>query len=254
VEDSAGLPPSIYQFHVPINSSYFLDLTNPNFFPFYWVLKLPHFLVSESFVVLGFCFFLRAERDGRARSYVGAGLCYVVAGACRPYDMLFAMPATALYLAVQCCEDRGFCSNIVLRAVPILTGVPFLAYNYWIFKIHPIFRWWSLPGGTAPAVWTTALSFGLTFLLLLFALWRLRGRRLGQARRFNDLQSSERNSVHSPPLPVPLRVSVCNQHSHSCGDGPSARPGRTAHEMAGRPTLGPWVHRGIASGEQRDFH
>ena len=129
-----------------------------------------------------------------------------------PYDMLFAMAATALYLAVQYWEDRGFCPNIVLRAVPILTGVPFLAYNYWIFKIHPIFRWWSLPGGNAPAVWTTALSFGLTFLLLLFALWRLRGRRLGQAGRFNDLQSSERNSVHSPPLSVPLRVLVCNQH------------------------------------------
>src|SRR5882757_7381395 len=68
----------------------------------------------------------------------------------------------------------------------------------------------------------------------------------------HDLQSSERNSFHSPPLPVPLRVSVCNQHSHSCGDGPSARSGRTDHEMAGRPTLGQWVHRGIPSGEQRD--
>jgi hypothetical protein len=175
---------TLHLLHIPINSSYFLDLTNPNFFPFYWALKVPHFLVSESFVVLGFCFFLLAERDRRARYYVGAGLCYLVAGGCRPYDMLFAMAATALYLAIQYWEDSGSCSDIILRAVPILMCMPFLAYNYWIFKIHPIFRWWSLPGGTAPAVWMTALSFGLTFLLLPFALWRLRRRQLGQAGRF----------------------------------------------------------------------
>jgi len=130
---------TLHLFHVPINSSYFLDLTNPNFFLFYWVLKLPHFLVSESFVVLGFCFFLRAERDGRARSYVGAGLCYVVAGACRPYDMLFAMPATALYWRCNAVKIAGsaltlffgpFPSSRACRSWPITTGFSkFILYS-----------------------------------------------------------------------------------------------------------------------------
>src|SRR6266487_15985 len=97
---------ALHLLHIPINSSYFLDLTNANLFPFYWALKLPHFLVSESFVVLGLCFFLLAERKRRVHCYIAAGLCYMVSGACRPYDMLFAMAATALYLTLWCCEKN----------------------------------------------------------------------------------------------------------------------------------------------------
>jgi hypothetical protein len=87
--------------HIPIDSSYFLDLTNANLFPFYWALKLPHFLVAESFVVLGLCLFLYAESSRRASHYVTAGFCYMVAGACRPYDMLFLMSATTAFLAFR---------------------------------------------------------------------------------------------------------------------------------------------------------
>jgi len=90
-------------------------------------------------VVLGFCFFLRAERDGRARSYVGAGLCYVVAGACRPYDMLFAMPATALYWRCNAVKIAGsaltlffgpFPSSRACRSWHITTGFSkFILYS-----------------------------------------------------------------------------------------------------------------------------
>jgi hypothetical protein len=170
--------------HIPIDSSYFLDLTNANLFPFYWILKLPHFLAAESFVVLGFCFFLRAESSHRALQYVAAGLCYMIAGTCRPYDMLFLMAATSVFLAVWCFEHRELRLTLALRALPVLMCVPLLGYYYWIFKIHPIFRWWSLPGSPAPAAWLLALGYGMTLLFLPFAAWRLRRGGLGEPGRF----------------------------------------------------------------------
>ena len=175
---------ALHLLRIPIDSSYFLDLTNGNLFPFFWALKLPHFLVSESFVVLGLCFFLCAERSRRARYYIGAGLCYMIAGTCRPYDMLFLMAATAVFLALWCWDHRELRSGIALRALPILMCIPLLGYYYWIFKIHPIFRWWSLPGRPAPSDWLLALSFGMTFVFLLFSAWRLRRGGLGEAGRF----------------------------------------------------------------------
>jgi hypothetical protein len=170
--------------HIPIDSSYFLDLTNANLFPFYWALRVPHFLVAESFVVLGFCFFLSGESSHRALHYVAAGLCYMVAGTCRPYDMLFLMAATSIFLAVWCLEHRELRLTLALRALPILMCVPLLAYYYWIFKVHPIFRWWSLPGNPAPAAWLLALGYGMTLLFLPFSAWRLRRGGLGEPGRF----------------------------------------------------------------------
>lgn len=170
--------------HIPIDSSYFLDLTNANLFPFYWALKLPHFLVAESFVVLGLCLFLYAESSRRASHYVTAGFCYMVAGACRPYDMLFLMSATTAFLALWCWNHRELRLRITTRALPILMCVPLLAYYFWIFKIHPIFRWWSNAGNPAPAAWLLAVGYGMTLLFLPFSAWRLRRGGLGDSGSF----------------------------------------------------------------------
>lgn len=170
--------------HVPIDSSYFYDLSNGNLFPFYWALKLPHFLVSESFITLSLCFFLLAERNRRSWQYVAAGLCYMLAGLCRPYDMLFLMAVTTLFLGLCCWQSRGLVPGIALRLLPVAMCIPLLGYYYWIFKLHPIFHWWSLPGGSALPPALLALSFGMSFPLLLLAAWNLRRGGLSPAEWF----------------------------------------------------------------------
>jgi len=177
-----GWMAALHLLHIPIDSSYFLDLTAALQFPFYWALKLPHFLVSETFVVLGLCFFLRAETRHRLSDYFAAGGCYLASGACRPYDMLFLMCATALYLAIDCRER--FSWDVPRRALPIFLCLPLLGYEFWIFKIHPVFRWWSLPGLPPPSPWLLALSFGLSFLLFVAALWRWKKMKLDRAGMF----------------------------------------------------------------------
>ena len=165
---------AVHLIGVRLNSSFFLDLTNANLFPFYWELKLAHFLISETFIVLGLAFFLCAERNKQAVHYVGAGLCYMAAGTCRPYDMLFAMASTVLYLGWSFWSQPDRRSSLVLRATPVIMCVPLLGYFLWLFKIHPVFRWWTIAGNPAPPAWLLAWSFGPSFFLLLVAAWRLR--------------------------------------------------------------------------------
>jgi hypothetical protein len=172
---------ALHILHIPIDSSLFLDLTNANLFPFYWALKVPHFLVSESLAVLGLCFFLRGENAGCTRDYTLAGLCYLASGACRPYEMLLLMAATVIYLIVSYVRTPHLPARLGLRIVPVFGCVPLLVYYYWIFKIHPIFRWWSFPGNPAPAAWLLMLGFGPVIFLLPLSLWKLRRTQLTNA-------------------------------------------------------------------------
>lgn len=174
---------ALHLLHIPLDSSYFLDLTNGNLFPFYWALKLPHFLISELFVVLGLCLFLCAERHRSTRYYTGAGVCYLFAGSCRPYDMLFLMASTGAFLVVCRLLHPNLQWQIVRRSIPIVMCMPLLAYYYWIFKIHPIFRWWSIPGRPAPSVWLLALGYGFTFVFLVLSVWRVKRWELGEFGR-----------------------------------------------------------------------
>jgi hypothetical protein len=175
---------SLHLLHIRVNSNYFIDLTNGNLFPFYWALKIPHFIASEAFVVLGSCLFLRAEHQPRVHYYMEAALCYMIAGACRPYDMLFLMCATVLYLLSLILMRRERPKHIALRAIPVLMPVPLLGYYFWLFKMHPIFKWWSVAGNPAPPVWLLALGYGLTFLSLPFAIWKLPRTTIGAPRLF----------------------------------------------------------------------
>lgn len=172
---------SLHLLHIPINSSYFFDLNN-GLFPFFGALRLPHFLVAQTFVVLGLAFVVRARQSARIRDYLFAGLCYLIAGSCRPYDMLYLMSGTGLYLGISALRNKKLPWVALLRpTIPILMCIPLVGYYYWIFNVHPVFRWWSISGRRAPAPLVLATSFGMAPVLLVFALWRFRGQRISEA-------------------------------------------------------------------------
>ena len=170
--------------HIPVNSSYFLDLTNGNFFPYFWALKIPHFLISECLIIVGLCFFLRGEHRLRAGDSIAAGVCYTLAGACRPYDMLFVMAATSVYLLWSWISGREQLRALRIRVLPVFICVPLLGYYAYIFKFHPIFKWWSVPKNPPPAFWLFTLGYGLSGLLLIAAFSKLRWRQMNGAQLF----------------------------------------------------------------------
>lgn len=172
---------AVHALHIPLDSSYFIDLTNANLFPFYWTLKVPHFLVSEALLTLGLAFFVHGEYSGRLRHYIIAGICYMAAGTCRPYDMLYAMAAVSAYCLFAALTRRKTTKELALTALPALLCVPLLSYYYWIFKLHPVFHWWSLPGNPAPALWLLCLGYGVCLVFSIYGMSRIRKLNSGTA-------------------------------------------------------------------------
>jgi hypothetical protein len=97
--------------------------------------------------------------------------------------MLYLIAATSLYIVWRACREWRFDGVTVTRAIPLFMSVPLLLCYVWIFKLHPVFRWWSDPGSRPPRPWVLAFSFGLPLLLLMSSLESLRKRPLSEAGR-----------------------------------------------------------------------
>jgi len=158
---------------VPLHQSYTADMW-AGFFPFFCSMMVPHFLITQAFIILGICFVLSGEHSGRMRDFFLAGFCYLLAGSCRPYDMVYLLLGTSVYMAVMLVKDRQVDRLMCLRAIPVLMCIPLLLYYYWIFKVHPVFSSWSVPGDSPPSPLALSTSLGLAGLLLVPAAWRLR--------------------------------------------------------------------------------
>ncbi len=167
---------------IRVEPTYFIDF-GAGLFPFFWSLNVSHFLVAQTFVVFALCTFLGAEASGRGRDYVVAGAFFLAAGSCRPYDMLYLILGVVLYGVSTARRTPDAVRRAGLRAIPLLMTAPLLAYDYWLFKLHPVFSWWSDPGSGAPPPLAFALGFGAWTALLPIALYRLSRERLGGASR-----------------------------------------------------------------------
>jgi hypothetical protein len=153
--------------------------------PFFWILLQTHFLLAEGLSLLALCFFLRGEKRKRTSDYVWSGVACAMAGAVRPYDMLYLFCVFSLFtfIIAVCHRDRSP-RSIVRRITPILIALSVMLYYVCLFQFHLVFRWWSLQGVAAPSpVSGLALGMGFTFFLLLCA--------LGYLGRFGDKSKSQ---------------------------------------------------------------
>ena len=88
--------------------------------------------------------------------------------------MLTLLVAGALYLLATAISKRERASMLARRALPLLVPLPLLAYYLWLFRVHPVYRWWNIQNVVAPPYPASlAASIGLVFLLLLGALGNL---------------------------------------------------------------------------------
>src|SRR5262249_48859067 len=117
--------------------------------------------------------FLRAESSARRRDYVLAGVVMAVLGAIRPHDLLHLFLAVIFYSLIGA-ATHTMPAAVLWRRVLVLTMLlPLAAYYYWLFRIHPVFRWW--PAQTMllpPDLDVLAVGLGITCVLLLWGLCR----------------------------------------------------------------------------------
>ncbi len=122
--------------------------------PFHWMLIAPHFLIAQALAVW------TVVRLLEQRFAAAAGL-LAVTGAVRPFDMLQVSAAIGLYGLL-----RRSPRALAVAAAPL----PLWLYYLWLFRAHPVFRWWSIQNVFPPPRPTAlVLSLGISAVLFLYA-------------------------------------------------------------------------------------
>jgi hypothetical protein len=123
------------------------------FHPFFWMLIAPHFLLAQALAVWTLVLVL-------SHRYRMAAALLIVTGAVRPFEMLQLSAAIGLF-------------GLLRRSAPVLAVVaaplPLWLYYAWLFRIHPVFRWWSLQNifpPPRPALLLASLGLGAVLYLL----------------------------------------------------------------------------------------
>ncbi|HVA51778.1 MAG TPA: hypothetical protein VNH11_35885 [Pirellulales bacterium] len=147
-------------FPIPGIDRLYLADTHYLLHPFFSILLHPHTLLTSGLTLLTLCLFLRAERTQRLPDYLWTGLACTTVGCVRPYDMLYLWCIVCLYtLILSLCRRAGGGRLAAYRASIVAVGLPLMLYYVWLFKMHPVFRWWGNQGVLQP---TPAISLMLS--------------------------------------------------------------------------------------------
>jgi hypothetical protein len=144
--------------------------------PFFWIFLQPHFLIAQSFALLTLCFFLRGESSGGRKDYAWAAVSCAVAGAMRPFDMLYLVAAIGLYVLADTLRNHRGASRrpSLARLLAVFASLPLFAYYVWLFKIHPVFSHWGGQNVDAPPYpLELLLSLGIVGILSVFGVGTL---------------------------------------------------------------------------------
>ncbi|MCC6798206.1 MAG: hypothetical protein IT366_24045 [Candidatus Hydrogenedentes bacterium] len=140
--------------------------------PFGQILKNPHYSLPHGTFLLFACAFIQGERTRKMRWYAIAAILAVIQGLFRPYDVISISALIPIYIVTEFVRNRSLAAKTTMnRALPLVASLPLLAYFYYIFSIHDVFKWWAIQGKQlpTPATWHT-LSLGLAGLLFLYRL------------------------------------------------------------------------------------
>lgn len=142
--------------------------------PFVQILWNPHFSLSVGLFLLFAASYAQGERVGGARWYGAAAALAFADGLVRPYDLITLFAALPLFLALDALHTRSL-RRPALRCLPLIACAPLLFYYVWLFRVHPVFRYWSDQGVMPAAPLAGELAgLGLAGLLLLVRLSLLR--------------------------------------------------------------------------------
>ncbi|HJT81777.1 MAG TPA: hypothetical protein VJ719_11300, partial [Chthoniobacterales bacterium] len=155
--------------------------------PFQQILTNPHFSLPHGLLLVGFGLFLLGEkRQHSILLYTACGILLALQGLVRPYDLisLFAViPAFAGFEFLRRPDARV----LLRRLLPLIISAPVLLYSIWLFKLHPVFKYWSQQGHNIP-IWPPPyaglLAYGAVGILAVVRLAQYRTNPLTAMDRF----------------------------------------------------------------------
>jgi hypothetical protein len=155
--------------------------------PFQQITTNPHFSLPHGIMLLGMAMFILAEIKKQTRLFIFAGLIFAVNGLIRPYDLISVAVIFPIFAVLES-TFSGFNFRLFLqRLLPFTISLPCLLYNIWLFKIHPVFKWWSVQGLNADTLspfYLDYLVFGIAGFLAIIRIIVIKRQPLTKVERF----------------------------------------------------------------------
>lgn len=149
--------------------------------PFAQIAKNPHYsLPHGTFLLLIACLVLAEMgptcRGGAGRWYFACAVLTLTQGLIRPYDLITIYALLSAYMLFDALRTgKVEMARTVWRLTPLVAALPLLSYYVYIYKLHPVFKYWAVQGDQPPMpIHWHALSLGLAGALLIYRLIRYR--------------------------------------------------------------------------------
>ena len=168
---SSGIGWLIPNVRAPIGS---VDVWQPEAITFLSIYLNPLFLAGLILMLASFHTLLLAEKTGRARYAVGAGVCLLLLGNVHSYDVLTVACVWAAYAVVRAVMDRRLPGRtIALSLLAALIAFPAIAYQIYIYRIDEVFRLRANTPTPSPPIWSFFEGYGFVLLAAIAgaALW-----------------------------------------------------------------------------------
>ncbi|MBC8230641.1 hypothetical protein H8E77_13920 [bacterium] len=119
--------------------------TSSGLHPFFQMMLNPHFSIAHGILLLTYSLYTIGEMKNDVKYYVFSGISCAVLGFVRPFDMLVCFLAVFMFVILLYISKRELSLHqTFLRFLPILMGLPVMLYNLYVFKLHPVFKWWNI--------------------------------------------------------------------------------------------------------------
>ncbi len=155
--------------------------------PFQQAMTNPNFSFPHGLILIAYALFLLGEQRNSPKYYAWSGFVFCIIGLVRPYDIL---PPFVVFPAYLLSTNGGFkfqLKRLFTKLLPLFMLVPVLLYNFWLFKVNDIFKYWSLQGLNAnsiPSVPWHYSAYGIVGILAIVRVTQFRSNPFSKTDKF----------------------------------------------------------------------
>ncbi len=155
--------------------------------PFQQAMTNPNFSFPHGLILIAYAFFLLGEQKNSRKHYMWSGIFFCIIGLVRPYDILPPFVVFPVYLIITNGRFKFQLKQLLVKLLPLFMLVPVLLYNFWLFKVNDIFKYWSMQGLNAnsiPSVPLHFLAYGIVGILAIVRVAQLKTNPLNRIDKF----------------------------------------------------------------------
>ncbi len=142
-----------------------VDVWQPEAITFLSIYLNPLFLAGLVLMIWSFYFLLRMQRTGRVGDTVIAGTMLLLLGNIHTYDVITVGCVWAVYVVVICITEHKIkMKTITLSLLTAIIALPSVAYQYYIYKIDPVYAARVNSPTPSPEIWSFFTGYGLVLI------------------------------------------------------------------------------------------